>query len=32
VIHAIEADTEGPLSFVAISAPAFTPEDYVLVR
>jgi predicted cupin superfamily sugar epimerase/quercetin dioxygenase-like cupin family protein len=30
VIHAIEADTE--LSFVAISAPAFTPEDYVLVR
>jgi hypothetical protein len=32
VIHAIEADTEGPLSFVAISAPAFTPEDYVRVK
>jgi mannose-6-phosphate isomerase-like protein (cupin superfamily) len=32
VIHAIEADSEGPLSFVAISAPAFTPEDYVLVK
>jgi predicted cupin superfamily sugar epimerase/quercetin dioxygenase-like cupin family protein len=32
VIHAIEADAQGPLSFVAISAPAFTPEDYVLVR
>jgi len=32
VIHAIEADPEGPLSFVAISAPAFTPEDYVLVK
>jgi hypothetical protein len=32
VIHAIEADAQAPLSFVAISAPAFTPEDYVLVK
>ncbi len=32
VVHAIEADADGPLSFVAISAPAFTPEDYVLVK
>jgi predicted cupin superfamily sugar epimerase/mannose-6-phosphate isomerase-like protein (cupin superfamily) len=32
VVHSIEADTSTLLSFYAISAPAFTPEDYVLVK
>jgi predicted cupin superfamily sugar epimerase/mannose-6-phosphate isomerase-like protein (cupin superfamily) len=30
--HSIEADANGTLIFFAISAPAFAPEDYVLVR
>jgi uncharacterized protein len=30
--HAIEADPDGTLTFLAISAPAFTPEDYVSVK
>jgi uncharacterized protein len=29
--HAIEADANSALTFLAISAPAFTPEDYVVV-
>jgi predicted cupin superfamily sugar epimerase/mannose-6-phosphate isomerase-like protein (cupin superfamily) len=29
--HSIEADPNSSLVFLAISAPAFTPEDYVLV-
>jgi uncharacterized protein len=29
--HAIEADATSTLTFLAISAPAFTPEDYVAV-
>ncbi len=29
--HSIEADRDNPLVFLAISAPAFTPEDYVPV-
>ncbi len=29
--HSIEADPQDSLVFLAISAPAFTPEDYVLV-
>jgi predicted cupin superfamily sugar epimerase/quercetin dioxygenase-like cupin family protein len=31
VPHSIEADTGNDLVFLAISAPAFTPDDYVLV-
>jgi predicted cupin superfamily sugar epimerase/mannose-6-phosphate isomerase-like protein (cupin superfamily) len=31
-VHSIEADTANTLSFYAISAPAFAPEDYVLVK
>jgi predicted cupin superfamily sugar epimerase/quercetin dioxygenase-like cupin family protein len=30
--HSIEADANHSLEFLAISAPAFTPEDYVLVQ
>jgi predicted cupin superfamily sugar epimerase/mannose-6-phosphate isomerase-like protein (cupin superfamily) len=30
--HSIEADTRSSLIFFAISAPAFTPEDYVVVK
>jgi predicted cupin superfamily sugar epimerase/quercetin dioxygenase-like cupin family protein len=30
-VHAIEADANSTLTFLAISAPAFTPEDYVAV-
>jgi hypothetical protein len=30
--HSIEADPGNDLVFLAISAPAFTPEDYVLVK
>jgi mannose-6-phosphate isomerase-like protein (cupin superfamily) len=29
--HSIEADQNAALSFYAISAPAFSPDDYVLV-
>jgi mannose-6-phosphate isomerase-like protein (cupin superfamily) len=29
--QAIEADANTTLTFLAISAPAFTPEDYVAV-
>jgi predicted cupin superfamily sugar epimerase/quercetin dioxygenase-like cupin family protein len=32
VAHSIEADTSTLLSFYAISAPAFSPEDYVLIK
>jgi mannose-6-phosphate isomerase-like protein (cupin superfamily) len=32
VPHSIEANPGNDLVFLAISAPAFTPEDYVLVR
>jgi len=32
VAHSIEADTGTLLSFYAISAPAFSPDDYVLVK
>jgi mannose-6-phosphate isomerase-like protein (cupin superfamily) len=31
VPHSIEADTRGPLTFYAISAPAFATDDYVPV-
>lgn len=31
-VHSIEADRNSTLSFYAISTPAFTPEDYVLVK
>jgi uncharacterized protein len=30
--HSIEADTNSELTFLAISAPSFTPEDYVAVK
>jgi predicted cupin superfamily sugar epimerase len=30
--HSMEADSNSSLLFLAISAPAFTPEDYVLVQ
>ena len=30
--HSIEADATGVLIFFAISAPAFAPEDYVMVK
>lgn len=30
--HSVEADAQGKLDFYAISAPAFSPEDYVLER
>jgi mannose-6-phosphate isomerase-like protein (cupin superfamily) len=30
--HSIEADANNSLVFLAISAPAFTPQDYVLVQ
>jgi hypothetical protein len=30
--HSIEADSNSSLVFLAISAPAFTPDDYVLVQ
>ena len=30
--HSIEADANTTLTFLAISAPAFTPEDYVAVK
>jgi predicted cupin superfamily sugar epimerase/mannose-6-phosphate isomerase-like protein (cupin superfamily) len=30
-VHAIEADAKSTLTFLAISAPAFTPEDYAAV-
>jgi mannose-6-phosphate isomerase-like protein (cupin superfamily) len=30
--HSIEADAHNPLTFLAISAPSFTPEDYVAVK
>jgi uncharacterized protein len=32
VAHSIEADSSTLLSFYAISAPAFSPDDYVLVK
>lgn len=32
VAHSIEADTNTLLSFYAISAPAFAPEDYVQIK
>lgn len=32
VVHAIEADAKSTLSFYAISAPAYTPDDYVLSK
>ena len=31
-VHSIEADPQSALIFYAISAPAFAPDDYVLVR
>ena len=31
-VHAIEADASSTLTFLAISTPAFTPEDYVPVK
>ncbi len=31
-VHSIEADAKSTLSFYAISAPAFSPDDYVLVK
>ena len=32
VVHSIEADAKSNLGFFAISAPAFTPDDYVTAR
>jgi uncharacterized protein len=32
VPHSIEADANSTLSFLAVSAPSFTPEDYVAVK
>ena len=32
VVHSIEADVNSTLSFYAISAPAFAPEDHVSVN
>jgi hypothetical protein len=29
---AVEADPDSTLTFYAVSAPAFSPEDYVTVR
>jgi mannose-6-phosphate isomerase-like protein (cupin superfamily) len=31
-VHAIEADANSTLTFLAISAPAFTPDDYAVVE
>jgi predicted cupin superfamily sugar epimerase/mannose-6-phosphate isomerase-like protein (cupin superfamily) len=31
-VHSIEADPDSSLTFYAISAPAFSPEDYVMVK
>jgi mannose-6-phosphate isomerase-like protein (cupin superfamily) len=31
MVHSIEADADGSLTFYAISAPAFEPADYVRV-
>jgi mannose-6-phosphate isomerase-like protein (cupin superfamily) len=30
--HSIEADPNSTLSFYAVSAPAYSPEDYVAVK
>jgi mannose-6-phosphate isomerase-like protein (cupin superfamily) len=30
--HSIEADANNALTFFAISAPSFTPEDYVAIK
>jgi predicted cupin superfamily sugar epimerase/mannose-6-phosphate isomerase-like protein (cupin superfamily) len=32
VVHSIEADAKSSMSFYAISAPAFSPDDYVAVK
>ncbi|MBB6095548.1 hypothetical protein HNQ60_004438 [Povalibacter uvarum] len=32
VAHSIKASPKGPLSFYAISVPAFSPEDYVITQ
>jgi quercetin dioxygenase-like cupin family protein len=32
VVHSIEADADSSLSFYAVSARAFSPDDYVVVR
>ena len=31
-VHSIEADSNGTLTFYAVSAPAYSPEDYVPVK
>jgi mannose-6-phosphate isomerase-like protein (cupin superfamily) len=32
VVHSIEADAKSSMSFYAISAPAYSPDDYVAVK
>ena len=31
-VHSIQADPNSTLTFYAVSAPAFSPEDYVVVK
>jgi mannose-6-phosphate isomerase-like protein (cupin superfamily) len=31
-VHSIQADPNSRLTFYAVSAPAFSPEDYVVVK